>query len=170
MSDVVFTCADEFQLSKSIQSHDTTWRPPGSCVKLQVQSLPLRTLTCYLLVSRNVVILEVSPCSRVLLEKVTVFQVVKKFPTFYGTRKFITAFTSARHLSLSWASSTHSIPLHPNSWRSILILSSHLRLRLTSGFFLQVSPPKPCIRLSSPPYALHAPPISFFSILSPDQY
>ena len=36
--------------------------------------------------------------------------------------------------------------------------------------FLQVSPPKPCIRLSSSPYALHAPPISFFSILSPEQY
>jgi len=34
----------------------------------------------------------------------------------------------------------------------------------------QVTPPKPCIRLSSPPYTLHAPPISFFSILSPEQY
>jgi hypothetical protein len=30
---------------------------------------------------------------------------VKKFPAFYGTRRFITAFTRARHLSLSWASS-----------------------------------------------------------------
>ena len=28
-------------------------------------------------------------------------QLVKKFPAFYETRKFITAFTSARHLSLS---------------------------------------------------------------------
>ena len=37
-------------------------------------------------------------------------------------------------------------------------------------FFLQVFLPKPCTRLSSPPYALHAPPISFFSILSPEQY
>ena len=36
--------------------------------------------------------------------------------------------------------------------------------------FLQVSPPKTCIRLSSPPYALHAAPSSFFSILSPKQY
>jgi len=35
--------------------------------------------------------------------------------------------------------------------------------------FLQVSPPKPCIRLSSTLYALHAPPISFFSILSPEK-
>jgi hypothetical protein len=34
----------------------------------------------------------------------------------------------------------------------------------------QVSPPKPCIRLSSPPYTLYDPPISFFLILSPEQY
>jgi len=39
--------------------------------------------------------------SRVLLEKLTGFQLVKKFLAFYGTRRFITAFTSARHLSLS---------------------------------------------------------------------
>ena len=30
-------------------------------------------------------------------------QSVKKFPTFYGTRRFITAVTSARHPSLFWA-------------------------------------------------------------------
>ena len=39
--------------------------------------------------------------SRILLEKLTGFQLVKKFPAFYGTRRSITAFTSARHLSLS---------------------------------------------------------------------
>ena len=39
--------------------------------------------------------------SRALLEELTCPQVVKKSPAFYGTRKFITAFTSARHLSLS---------------------------------------------------------------------
>jgi hypothetical protein len=57
--------------------------------------------------------------SRVLLEKLTDLQLVKKFPTFYGTRRFITAFISARHLSLSWASSIQSIPSHPTSWRPI---------------------------------------------------
>jgi len=30
-----------------------------------------------------------------------VLQLVKKFPAFYGTRKFITVLTSARQLSLS---------------------------------------------------------------------
>ena len=39
--------------------------------------------------------------SRFLLEKLTISQPVKKFPTFYETRMFITAFISARHLSLS---------------------------------------------------------------------
>jgi hypothetical protein len=41
--------------------------------------------------------LSVTPCSRVLLEKLTGFHLVKKFPAFYGTRRFITAFTSDRH-------------------------------------------------------------------------
>jgi hypothetical protein len=51
-----------------------------------------------------------TPWSRVLLEKLTGFQLVKKFLAFYGTRRFITTFTSARHLSLSSASSIQSIP------------------------------------------------------------
>jgi hypothetical protein len=61
-------------------------------------------------------------CSLVLLEKLTGLQLVKKFPTFYGTRRFIAAFTCARHLSLSWASTIQSLPPHPTSWRSILAL------------------------------------------------
>ena len=86
---------------------------------------------------------------------------VKKFPTFYGTRRFITAFTSARHLSLSWASSIHSTPPHPISWRSILILSFHLRPFSQVVSFPQVSPPKHGIYHSSHPYALNPAPISF---------
>ena len=76
-----------------------------------------------------------TPYSTVLLEKLTSSQPVKIFPTFYGTRWFINAFTTARHLSLSWANSIQSIPPHPTSWRSILILSSHLLLGLPSGLF-----------------------------------
>ena len=41
------------------------------------------------------------PWNRVLLKKPIGLQLVKKFPAFYGTRRFITTFTSARHLSLS---------------------------------------------------------------------
>ena len=78
-----------------------------------------------------------------LLEKLTGSQPVKKFLAFYGTRKFITAFTSARHLSLSWARSIQSMPPHLNSWRSILILSSNLCLGLPSGLYLSGLPTKP---------------------------
>jgi len=35
------------------------------------------------------------------LKKLTGSQLVKKFPAFYGTRRFITAFLIMRHLSLS---------------------------------------------------------------------
>ena len=44
-----------------------------------------------------IIIYLITSRSRVLLDKLTGFQLVKGFPAFYGTRKFITAFTSARH-------------------------------------------------------------------------
>jgi len=42
-----------------------------------------------------------TPYSRILLEKLNVSQVVKKFPAIYGTRRFITAFTRTHNLFLS---------------------------------------------------------------------
>ena len=83
-----------------------------------------------------------TPWCRVLLEKLTGLQIVKKFPAFYGTRRFITALTSFRHLSLSWSSPVQSIYPHSTSWRSILILSTHLRLGLPSGLFSSGFPTK----------------------------
>jgi hypothetical protein len=74
--------------------------------------------------------------SRVLLEKRTGPQLVKKFLSFYGTRRFITAFTRCRHLFLSWATSLQFMPVHPTARRSVKKkLSSHLLLGLRSGFF-----------------------------------
>ena len=84
----------------------------------------------------------VTPWSRVLLEELTDSQLVNKIPTFYGTPRFNTAFTSALHLSLSWARWTQSMPSHPISWRSILILSSHRRLGVPSGLFPSGFPTK----------------------------
>ena len=110
-----------------------------------------------------------TPWSRVLLEKLTGSQLVKKFPAFYINLRFNTPFTSAHHLSLSEPARSTTYPPHPTPWRFILILS-YLCLGLQSGSFPQVSPPKPCTHLSSPPYMLHAPPVSFFWILSPEQY
>jgi len=82
-----------------------------------------------------------TPWCRVL-EKRTALQLVKKFPAFHGTRRFITALTSVRHLSLSWSSPIQSIYPHPTSWRSILILCTHLRLGLPSGLFPSGFPTK----------------------------
>jgi len=63
-----------------------------------------------------------TPWCRVLLDKLTGLQLVKEFPAFHGIRRFITALTSVRHLSLSWASPIQSRYTHPTSWRSFLIL------------------------------------------------
>jgi len=83
-----------------------------------------------------------TPWCRVLLEKLTGLQLVKKFPAFYGTRRYITALTSVRQLSQSWASPIQSIYPHPTSWRSVLILSTHLCLGLPSGLFPSGFPTK----------------------------
>ena len=76
-----------------------------------------------------------TPRCRALHEQLTSLQLVKKFPAFHGNRRFITALTSVRHMSLSRASSNQSIYPHPTSWRSMLILSTHLLLGLPSGLF-----------------------------------
>jgi hypothetical protein len=54
----------------------------------------------------------------------------------------ITAFISARHLSISWASPIQPTHPHPTSRRSVLILSSHLCLGLPSGLLPSGFPTK----------------------------
>ena len=70
--------------------------------------------------------------------KLTDPDLVKKFRAVYGTRKFIVAFSTGRHLSLSWTRSTQSMPPHATAWRFILILSSQLSIGLLSGLFLSI--------------------------------
>jgi len=84
-----------------------------------------------------------TPCNRFLVEKLTVCQLVKKFPAFYGTH----------HLSLFWARSIQYMPLLATFWRFILILSSHMGLHLPSGLFPSSPPPqkKTCKHLCSSP-------------------
>jgi hypothetical protein len=92
-------------------------------------------MTCFLTYS-------LTPWTRVLLEKLTDLQPIKKCPAFYGTRRFITAFASSCHLSLSRASSIQSRRPHSASWRSILILYSHLHLGLLGELFPSGFPTK----------------------------
>ena len=90
---------------------------------------------------------------KVLLEKITGPQLVKKFPAYYGTRRFITTFTRARLLSLFWARSIQSMPPHSTSWISILMLSWFFQV----VSFPQVSPPKPCMHLSPLSHTCYMP-------------
>jgi len=108
---------------------------------LAVMSLSSSIPTCFELhfytVHTYILTYLLTPRCRVLLEKLTGLQLVKKFLAFHGTPMFITALTSVRQLSVSWASPIQSIYPHPSSWRSILILSTHLRLGLPNGLFIQ---------------------------------
>ena len=105
------------------------------------------------------------PLSKVLPEKLTGPQLVKKFLTFYGTRKFITAFTTAHHLSMSSARSinVHAFPSHFLKIHCNAVLIHAWVFQMVS--FTQISPPKPCMHLSCLPYMPHAPSISYFLII-----
>jgi len=77
--------------------------------KTSVQREPLRSAKCADTAGRPVDPLYLlTPRCRVLPEQLTGLQLVKKFPAFHGARRFITALTSARHLSLSWANPIQS--------------------------------------------------------------
>ena len=68
--------------------------------------------------------------TRVLTEKPTGPQLVKKFPALYGILKFITTFTRACHKPLSWARSTQYMP-PPSHFLKIHVNISLLILPLT---------------------------------------
>jgi hypothetical protein len=81
------------RISETEDNHGTlsSRAPPITKQEHQHTDRQIRLLVTYLF----------TPWSRVLLEKLTGSQLVKIFPAFYGIPMFITAFTRARHLSLS---------------------------------------------------------------------
>ena len=83
-----------------------------------------------------------TPWSWVLPAKLTGPQVVKNFPALDGTRRFITAFTTARQSSLSWVRWIQFTSSCPISWRLISMLSPHLHLGLPLDLFPSGFPTK----------------------------
>jgi hypothetical protein len=101
--------------------------------------------------------------SRALLKTPSVVRPLDGFPTFYGNRRFITAFTRAIHLFPSWARAIQSATPHSTSLRSTLMLTTHLRFGLPSGLFPSSFPTNIIYVLLFPIFVLHAPLISFSS-------
>jgi len=93
------------------------------------------------------------------------FSARQEIPCIYGNLRFITAFTSARHLSLSWARSIQSLPPPTH------LLKIHFKIILpftrgSSKWSLSLRFPHQNPVCTSPRCVLHAPRIS--SIWSPE--
>ena len=93
--------------------------------------------------------------SRVLLKMAMGLSLVKNLPAFYITQRFITVYTTARHLSFSSARWLRSTPSYHVPLRSIIISASNLLLCISSHLFPSGFPTK----------LLYAFP--FFSIVAP---
>ena len=95
----------------------------------------------------------VEVCQAHPVGKLPVSELVKTFPAFYCTRRFITFFTFV----------TIRSRIHPNRFRSILIVSPHRRFRpgLASGLL-----PKCWVIFFSLVCLSHYPPVSFCFMFS----
>jgi hypothetical protein len=109
-----------------------------------------------------------TPRCRVLPEKIKCPKLIKEFFTFYGTRRFITVYTRARHLSLSWARLIQSMPPIQSLKDPFLYYPPIYTWVFQAVYFPQVSPLKPCMHISSPLHVPHVLPISVFLTWSPD--
>ena len=160
------------QLSVLLSAPLNLQRPPSDTVSY---CYPRRTLTpsthsiCHMrqhsvlfpytngCIHCNLLTYLLTPWSRVLLEKLTASAASQEIPRIFGTLKFITLLTSARHLSLSWANSIQSPQPPLTSWRSILILSSHLRLGLPIWYLTLRFPHQNPVYASPLPYTCYMP-------------
>jgi len=112
-----------------------------------------------------------TPCSRVLLEKLTGSAASQEIPCILWNLK-VHYHTHKCPPPLPILSQLHPVPTTPSHFLKI-----HLNIILLSmsgspqwSLSLRFPQPEPCAHLSPPPYVPHALPISFFSILPPAQY
>ena len=122
---------------------------------------PLLTRPCAMLISRHcprlrlIQFIRANSMEKSPSWKANSSSASQKFPAFPGTRRFISAFTTARHLFLSWTRSIHSMPPRFKSWRSYLSLGFPSGLFL-SGLFTKTlyTPIVYPIRATCPAYAI----------------
>jgi hypothetical protein len=110
------------------------------------------------------------PCSTVLLEKLTGSSVSQDIPRILWSLKVCHCVTMCPPPVPILSQINPFDAPHPTSWRSMLMLTSHLILGLSSGLFPSGFLTKTLYTPLLSPCVLHAPPISFFLILSPEQY
>ena len=80
-----------------------------------------------------------TPWSRVLLEKLTVLQLIKKYPSSHAARRFINVSARARHFHCPEPDQSNSFP--PFVYMSGSSYCSHLHICLQIGLFLPSSRP-----------------------------
>jgi hypothetical protein len=132
----LWTCTSRVYLLPNVvtvvvlASRDTSVRPTGTNTAgtshLQYVYLTFRATVAYVDLACKI-ISWLTQWSRVHPQKLRGPHLVENFPALYGTRKFITAFTSAHHLSLCWARAIlsrhqiHFLKIHFN----IMLLAMH---------------------------------------------
>ena len=121
----------------------------------------------HILYSTQTIIPTQTPYSRVLPEKLTGPLLVKKFPTFYVIRNFITAFTRTCHVSLSWARSFKSMPTFHilNIHCNIIFPFKPRTSKWSLSLWLPHQNPVRTFYLHST-YMLHSPPIFSFYLIT----
>jgi hypothetical protein len=93
--------------SSRLRSHTDEWHRPNNIFRYKwttffgITFVGITWRIVYKNSDMSIINYLITQWRRVLLQKLTGPQLVKKFPSFYGTRIFITAFASARHLSIS---------------------------------------------------------------------
>jgi len=98
----------------------------------------------------------VTPRSTVFLQNLVSPQLLKNCPSHCGIQRFITVFTTARHLSLFWGVAITAILT-----LSAYYLKIHFNITLTpTPLSFRFTPTKTLYAFTFPPYVPHAPPIS----------